>query len=42
MKVIFWHTAVPLNVSWSVVLDEVVEFVVIKEGSSHVPAQFCV
>lgn len=29
----------PVNVSWYVVLDQVVQFVVIQEGSSHVPAQ---
>lgn len=33
------HT-LPLDVSWDVVLDEVVEFVVIQESSSHIPAQF--
>lgn len=32
--------ALPFNVSWSVVLDEIIQFVVIQEGSGHVPAQF--
>lgn len=29
----------PLDVSWHAVLDQTVEFVVIQEGSSHIPAQ---
>lgn len=29
----------PLDVSWHAVLDQTVEFVVIQEGSRHIPAQ---
>lgn len=32
--------ALPFNVSWSVVFDEIIEFVVIQEGSGDIPSQF--
>ena len=32
-------SVLPLDVSWHAVLDQTVEFVVIQEGSSHIPAQ---
>lgn len=34
------QTALPLNVGWYVVLYEVVEFIVVQEGTGHIPSQF--
>lgn len=34
------NAALPENMSWSIVLDKIVEFVIIQEGSGHVSTQF--
>lgn len=36
----FCHILLPLYISWSIFLDEVVELVIIQEGSSHISTKF--